>query len=108
MQEFESGWTAVEKAIAREAFDKAYEREVTALLEKVRAGVNEIAALEDLWRLHDFLSAKRHEIDGKYDYNYSVLLFVFAELIRDGWLHLDELKNLDKDKLAKVSALKCL
>ncbi|NJM74095.1 MAG: hypothetical protein HC862_30640, partial [Scytonema sp. RU_4_4] len=53
----------------------------------------------DLWRLHDFLSARRHEVEGKYDYQYSVLLFVFAGLVKEGWLHLTELEGLDKDKL---------
>jgi len=33
------------------------------------------------------------------------LLFVFANLIKDGWLHLDELKSLNQDKFAKVAAL---
>lgn len=105
MQEVENKWTEVEQAIAQEAFERAYRREVTALLEQVRTRATEILALDDLWSLHDFLSSKRHEIDGKYDYDYSVLLFVFANLIKDGWLHLDELKNLNQDKFAKVAAL---
>lgn len=61
--------------------------------------------LGELWQLHDFLSAKRHEIEGKYDYQYSVLLFVFAGLVKEGWLHLNELQGLDKDKLSKVAVL---
>jgi Photoprotection regulator fluorescence recovery protein len=56
-------------------------------------------------RLHNFLSTKRHEIDGKYDYNYSVLVFVFATLIKQGWLHLDELKGLEQDKITKITSL---
>lgn len=108
MQDIEANWSPVEKKAAQEAFEKAYEREISALLEQVRVRAGEIAELEDLWGLHDFLSAKRHEIDGKYDYSYLVLLFVFANLIKDGWLHIDELKNLDKDKLAKIAALKRL
>jgi hypothetical protein len=55
--------------------------------------------------LHDFLSARRHEIDGKYDYRYSVLIFVFAGLVKEGWLNIDELEGLQKDKLTKVAAL---
>jgi hypothetical protein len=105
MQEIEANWSPLEKKAAQEAFEKAYEREIAALLGQVRARAGEIAALEDLWSLHDFLSAKRHEIDGKYDYSYSVLLFVFADLIKDGWLHLSELESLDRDKLAKIAAL---
>lgn len=105
MQEIEANWSSVEKKVAQEAFEKAYEREITALLEQVRVRAGEITELKDLWSLHDFLSAKRHEIDGKYDYSYPALLFVFADLIKDGWLHIDELNNLNKDKLAKITAL---
>ncbi|MGB7439903.1 MAG: hypothetical protein WA919_02450 [Coleofasciculaceae cyanobacterium] len=105
MQEIDANWSSVEKQAAQEAFNKAYEREIAALLEQVRAKAGEIAKLDELWSLHDFLSAKRHEIDGKYDYSYPGLLFVFANLIKDGWLHMDELKKLEKDKLAKIAAL---
>lgn len=105
MQEIEANWTPVEKKAARQAFNTAYERETAALIQDVRAEASTIAELNDLWHLHDFLSARRHELDGKYDYRYSELLFVFARLVKDGWLHLDELDNLNGDKLAKIAAL---
>ncbi|MDY7015643.1 MAG: hypothetical protein SVX43_19025 [Cyanobacteriota bacterium] len=98
-------WSDSEKKLARAAFDKAYEREINALLQTVRDRSNEIAEPEELWKLHDFLSAKRHELDGKYDYRYSFLLFVFAQLVKDGWLSLSELDGLDASKRAKVAAL---
>ena len=106
MSESSSNWSHAEKKIARAAFDKAYEREISALLESVRNEASQIADLESLWQLHDFLSARRHDIDGKYDYRYSGLLFVFARLSKEGWLHLDDLDGLAKDKLAKIKALK--
>ncbi|MDZ8056073.1 MAG: hypothetical protein RMX68_021745 [Aulosira sp. ZfuVER01] len=31
---------------------------------------------------------------------YSVLIFVFARLIREGWLSIEELKSLGEDKLS--------
>ena len=105
MQASNIEWSKTEQIAAKAAFEKAYEREINALIEEVRHQSSTLTALEDLWSLHDFLSAKRHEIDGKYDYSYPALLFVFANLIKDGWLHIDELKNLDKDKLAKIAAL---
>lgn len=105
MQVSEAKWTDLEKKIARTAFDKAYEREVEVLLKQVLEEVGAIAEVKDLWRLHDFLSAKRHEVEGKYDYRYSVLLFTFAELLKEGWLHISDLEGLDRDKLSKVSAL---
>ncbi|MBW4614896.1 MAG: hypothetical protein KME21_16800 [Desmonostoc vinosum HA7617-LM4] len=105
MQVSDTEWSSKEKKIAQEAFNKAYKREVDALIKVIRHQASEIVELEDMWRLHDFLSARRHELDGKYDYRYSALIFVFSKLVKDGWLHLDELEGLDKDKLAKISVL---
>lgn len=105
MQNLKDAWTSTEKDIAQEVFNRAYEREISSLIRDVREKAGAIAELDDLWRLHDYLSARRHEIDGKYEYDYSSLLFVFAELVRDGWLQLDELKPLSQDKLAKIAAL---
>ncbi len=105
MQVSEVEWSTTEKEIAQAAFEKAYEREIEAVIKEVRQRVSAIAQPNEMWQLHDFLSARRHEIDGKYDYRYSVLIFVFARLIKEGWLHLDELQGLEKDKLTKVVAL---
>ncbi|BCL36167.1 hypothetical protein [Nostoc sp. MS1] len=105
MQVSEAEWTDTEKNIAKTAFDQAYKREIEALLKQVQQEVDSLQKLDDLWQLHDFLSARRHEIEGKYNYQYSALLFVFAGLIKDGWLHTHELEGLAKDKLSKVAAL---
>ena len=105
MQVSNSEWTDSEKKIAETAFNQAYKREIDALLKQVREQASTIVELNDLWRLHDFLSARRHEIEGKYDYQYSAMLFIFAELVKEGWLHLSELEGLDQAKLSKVTAL---
>ncbi|NJL41452.1 MAG: hypothetical protein HC879_00060 [Leptolyngbyaceae cyanobacterium SL_5_9] len=105
MQVSDAEWSKSEKNIAQTAFKQAYERETAALIKEVREKASAIATLDDVWQLHDFLSAKRHEIDGKYDYRYSVLVFVFATLVREGWLHLDELEGMSVDKRTKIAAL---
>lgn len=105
MRVSEIEWSTAEKKVAQAAFEKAYKRQIDALIEDVRAKASAIAGLDDVWRLHDLLSAKRHEIDGKYDYRYSVLIFVFAGLVKEGWLQLDELEGLDRGKLTKIAAL---
>ena len=98
-------WSTSEKEIARAAFERAYEREIKALMAEVKAKAINLSNIEDLWQLHDYLSAKRHEIDGKYDYRYSMLLFVFSQLVREGWLQIDELQGLEASKRTKVAAL---
>jgi hypothetical protein len=105
MQVSEAEWTDTEKTIARTAFDQAYKREIEALIKQVQEETSTLTELGELWRLHDFLSAKRHQVEGKYDYEYSALPFVFAGLVKEGWLHLSELEGLSQDKLAKISSL---
>jgi Photoprotection regulator fluorescence recovery protein len=105
MQGIETEWSEVEKQIAQAAFKQAYNREAKALVDEIRKQADAISAIEDIWSLHDFLSARRHEIDGKYDDSYSAFIFVFARLVKEKWLSLDELSGLEADKRAKVAAL---
>lgn len=98
-------WNAIEQQVAQAAFEQAYQREIKRLIGSVQAQAEAISAIEDLWRLHDFLSARRHEMDGKYDYQYSALIFTFAGFVKDGLLQLDELAGLDSTKLTKIAAL---
>ena len=101
----ETTWSETEKHVVEETLKRAYERETLALMEKVREQASLITELDHVWHLHDFLSAKRHEIDGKYDYRDSVLIFVLAQLLKEKWLQLNELEGLDRDKLAKIASL---
>jgi hypothetical protein len=105
MQVSEINWSAIEQQAAKFAFEKAYQREMTALLEAVRERSSSIVELEDIWHLNDLLNAKRHELDGKYEYEYSALIFVFAKLVKEGWLTIDELEGLELEKRSKISAL---
>ncbi|MFO8039954.1 MAG: hypothetical protein R6U67_10955 [Sodalinema sp.] len=98
-------WTIAEKELAQAAFKKAYHREVAALVDEVKDKVEAIAGLDELWQLHDYLSARRHDIDGKYDYRDSMFLFAFSQLIKEGWLSLEELDGLHPSKQKKVAAL---
>jgi hypothetical protein len=105
MQGTETDWSEVEKQVAEKAFHTAYQRETTALINEICEKVSLVTEIEDVWQLHDFLSAKRHEIDGKYDFDYSAFIFLFARLIKDKWLSMDELSGIAVDKLSKMSAL---
>lgn len=98
-------WSDTEDKIAKQAFQTAYQRETSTLITNVRARAATITELEDLWYLHDLLSTKRYEIDGKYDYDPSTIVFDFAKLIKEGWLSLDNLKGLKPEILSKISAL---
>ncbi len=98
-------WSETETQIAHEALRKAYTRETAALITEICQKASQINDINDIWSLHDYLSARRYDIDGKYDYRDSTPVFVLAKLIKEGWLDTGELAGLNAEKRAKVSAL---
>jgi hypothetical protein len=98
-------WSETEAKIAKQAFQTAYQRETSTLIANVRDRASSITELEDLWYLHDLLSTKRYEIDGKYDYDSSTVVFDFARLVKEGWLSIEDLQGLNPEVLSKISAL---
>lgn len=98
-------WSKKEKVIARRAFDNAYRKECTALVNRAKKMLDSINDPLDIWKIHDLLTESREEIDLKYDYRYSVLISVFARLLREGWLTDTDLAGLREDKLERIKAL---
>lgn len=102
---YEENWSKSEKAVARRAFKQAYQRECSALSGEVRRRAISIKEPSDLWALEDLLSRERRATDEKYVFRYSRLIFVFAQLIREGWLSKEELAGLAEEKIAKIRTL---
>ena len=100
-----TGWSASEDTIARQAFERAYERALDGLIEHLRDRLPQLNGAESLWELHDFLSIQRHAIEGRFDFREPGLLFVFAGLLKDQLISLEELQGLEAIKLAKISAM---
>jgi hypothetical protein len=101
----EESWSKKEKAIARRAFEGAYEKECKDLIKEIQKRANEAKDPIDIWRLHDFLTRRIEEIEGKYDYRYSRLIFVFARLLKEGWITVGEIEGLKEDKIDKIRYL---
>ena len=51
-----------------------------------------------MWDVEDFLRQQRRKIDQMFDYRYSQLIDVFANLIRQGYLDENLLVGLSEDK----------
>ena len=97
MREFT--WSPSQKKAARAAFDLALGRELKAIRQEAEAILQRSGDDRAVWRLHDYLSKKRREVDEKYDYRYSVLILVFNRLVSEGWLTLDELSGIGAEKV---------
>ena len=77
-------WSKREKQMAHAACEHALAREAAAVVDEVRAKAQTIIELGDLWQLEQFLRDKRRALEQRYDYRYSILLCVFADLIQAG------------------------
>jgi hypothetical protein len=98
-------WSPSEKRLARQAFDRALQREFEAVIRETKRLAAEIQQPEELWELERYLGDRRKEIDSRFDYRYSVLPFVFADLIRTGRLQEEELHGLSEEKLEHIRDL---
>lgn len=98
----ETKWTDAEKKAARRAFEAAFRKECDFISTKLKEMISNALEPADLWRIHDYLSDRREEIDGKYDYRYLVLIAVFGRLLREGWLSDADLKGLSEDKIERI------
>ncbi len=92
-------WSPKEKALARRAFDRALHRELETTIQEARQIAARIKEPNELWELERHLTQRRKEIDAKYEFKYSVLLLVLADLVREGRINPDELRGPGEDKL---------
>ena len=104
----EFSWSPSEKKAARTAFDAAFSRECDAIRREVEARLGRSANPPDLWRVHDYLSEKRRDVDRKYDYRYSVLIAVFGTLLREQWITEKDLSELRPDKVEAIKIIASL
>jgi hypothetical protein len=74
-------------------------KELGALLQEAKGRAARIEEPSELWDLESWLTERRREIDQRYDYRYSILPLVFAQLLRDGRVTEDDLHGLGQEKL---------
>ena len=95
-------WTAAEKRLARQIFDRAFQKQCASIAAEAKKMIASASVPSDIWRVHDYLSQHRRTVDKLYDYRYSVLLHVFARLLGEGWLTEADLIGLQKDKIERI------
>jgi len=95
-------WSNTEKILAREAYDRAYERECTKILEKVRGMLSGMEDSKDIWKIYDYLKKNRRDMDSKYDYRYLILIIVLGKLMKDGLIFDSDIDKLSQDKIDAI------
>lgn len=90
------------KRVARAAFDSAYKREREAIRRRTEEMLQDARDHRVIWRIEEYLDDRRRETDQKYDYRYSVLPFVFARLLAEGWLDEEKWAGFAVDQLEMI------
>lgn len=98
-------WSESEKKLSRRVFEAALEAELSEILAEFKSKAAAAATAEAMWALEEYLAQKRREVDGKYDYRYSQLLFVFGRLVREGRLHEEQLSGFAPEKLSYIQRM---
>ena len=99
---FDLKWSASEKKAAHAAFESALSRERATIRRHVEALLRDTNDGTEIWEIRDYLNGKARELDQKYDFRYSVLIGVFARLMAEGWLTLEDRAGLDIAKLELI------
>ncbi len=97
-----STWAPTEKKLARIAFDKAFERQCTAISQEAKRMLETTTVPSDIFRVQEYLTEQRRIVDRLYDYRYSRLLEVFGRLLSDGWVRESDLNGLQPEKITKI------
>ena len=95
-------WSPKEKAIARRAFDGALHQELEATIQEAKQMAERIEQPDELWALERHLTTRRKDIDAKYEFKYSSVLLLLAQLALERRITLDDLHGLSEDKLKCV------
>lgn len=98
-------WSQKEKSVSRVAFEKAFKNECNNIIDTVKKKATNLSEPKEIWALEDYLYEKRKEIDNKYDYRYSALIVVFGQLVREGWITLQDLEGLGEEKIQRIQVI---
>ena len=95
-------WSNAEKKIARRAFEAALEKALAAALADFKRRAAAVSTASEMWTIGEDLHRQRREIDQRFDYRYSQLTHVFAELIHAGLMDEIALAGLAEAKRADI------
>jgi hypothetical protein len=76
-------WSDSEKKLSRRVFQAAVATELEETIADFKRRAAAVSAPEEMWDLEEYLRSRRIDIDRKYDYRYSQLIFVFGHLLRE-------------------------
>jgi hypothetical protein len=94
----DSKWSGAEKKLAQRVYEEARVAELAETLAEFKALVAAATSVDEMWPLEGHLRNRRLALDEKYQYRYSRLPLLFAQLIREGRVAPARLEGLSQKK----------
>ena len=98
-------WSESEKRLSRRVYEVALDAELTEVMAEFKFKAIAVQTPEEMWALEAYLAQQRRDIQGKYDYRYSQLLFVFGRLVREGRVQIEQLQGFSEEKLSYIERI---
>ena len=98
-------WSESEKRLSRRVYEAALEAELAQVMAEFKSKAAAVETPEEMWGLEGHLAQQRRDIQGKYDYRYSQLLFVFGRLVREGRVQIEQLQGFSEEKLSYIERI---
>jgi hypothetical protein len=90
--------SAAEKAVARNAFDRALNKDLQDLVREVKEMASRRSRDLRAVERRKLVAERRRELDGKYDYHYSVLPSASAALVKQELISEKDLHGLSAER----------
>lgn len=98
-------WTSEEEAVARHAFAIGKQRSIVTLIDTLKNQTTKLDTPESVWQFHDYLSTERYQYEGRMEFDFSNILFILADMIKQNLINYDDLNGLNQLKLSKIKAM---
>lgn len=86
-------------------YDTALQKELAVITARFKELANAVNSPEELWEIEVYLQKARKRIDAKYDYRYSRLPLLLAQLVFQNIVKREDLQKLAQDKLEIIDSL---
>lgn len=95
-------WSDAERKLAQRVYEHARLAELDDTLAEFKRLAAAAPSVDEMWPLEEYLRTRRRALDEKYQFRYSRLPWLFAQLVREGRVDPAELAGLSHEKLGEI------
>lgn len=92
----------MEKKVAKRIFDEAFKKENNIIIEKIKELAAKATSYSDIMDIRKYINGSIKRLNQTYNYSYSRLIYVFAELLFEHIISENDLDSFSNDKVDNI------